>query len=51
MDHIVNGENVTKAHLVAHGFEDDDMNKLNSDSPTVSKESLRMALAIMSSKK
>ena len=43
------GENIIKARLVARGFEE--CNKIRADSPTVSKEVLRIFLAIMASNK
>ena len=44
-----NGNPITKARLVARGFEEDS-NLLRKDSPTCSRESVRMLLAIASSK-
>ena len=46
---IVKDEKVIKARLVARGFEEDSL-RLTKDSPTCSKECLRIALAIASSK-
>ena len=44
------GKNVFKARLVARGFEEDS-SQLRSDSPTCTKESLRMLLCILAAKK
>ena len=44
------GKLVTKARLVARGFEED-KSQLRTDSPTCTKESLRMLLSILSAKK
>mgnify|MGYP001795813812 CR=1 FL=1 len=45
---IVNGEKVIKARLVARGFEEDNSEILK-DSPTCTKESMRLALTIFAS--
>ena len=45
---LCNGSKVTKARLVARGFEEEDLNTLKTDSPTCSKESLRLIMAISS---
>ena len=42
-----NGVPVTKARLVARGFEDMDISVQNTNSPTCTKESLRVALTVM----
>lgn len=42
-----NGKQTYKARLVARGFQDRDTNNIRNDSPTCSKEGLRIALAIM----
>ena len=44
------GQRVTKARLVARGFEED-KSQLRTDSPTCSKESLRMLISILAAKK
>ena len=46
---IKNGKPVTKARLVARGFEEDSIN-LKKDSPTCLKESVKITLAIASTK-
>ena len=46
---MIDGVNITKARLVARGFEDGDLGNCAIDSPTSSKESIRIALAVMSS--
>ena len=43
------GSVVTKARLVARGYEDKEVDNLNTNSPTCSKESIRVALAILAS--
>ena len=40
---------VIKARLVARGFEEENLNEIRKDSPTCSKENLRIVLAIISS--
>ena len=45
----VNNKQVCKARLVARGFQDRDAGNVRNDSPTCSKEGLRIALAIMAS--
>lgn len=45
----VNGKQIYKARLVARGFQERDAGNIRNDSPTCSKESLRIALAIMAS--
>ena len=47
---VKNGNLTLKARLVARGFEED-QSQLRTDSPTCSKESLRMLLCILSAKK
>ena len=47
---VKGGQLVTKARLVARGFEED-QSQLRTDSPTCSKESLRMMLSVLASKK
>ena len=42
-----NGERFIKARLVARGFEEDDLDKLRTNSPTCGKESLRILMAII----
>ena len=42
-----NGEQLTKARLVATGFEEEDKEKLGTDSPTCCKENLRVLFAII----
>ena len=44
-----NNEIITKARLVARGFEEDTV-RIQKDSPTCSKESVRLALSIAASK-
>ena len=46
---IKNGESVTKARLVARGFEEYNLDEIRKDSPTCSKENLRLILAVISS--
>ena len=46
---VINGKTVVKARLVAKGFQDVDAENIRNDSPTCSKEGLRIALGIMSS--
>ena len=46
----VGGTKVFKARLVAKGFQDKESHLIRSDSPTCGKESLRIMLAILSSK-
>lgn len=46
---IKNGETITKARLVARGFEEDSSN-LQKDSPTCAKESVKLAVAIAATK-
>ena len=46
---IVNEEQTLKARLVAKGFQDKDANNIRNDSPTCSKESLRIVLGIIAS--
>ena len=41
---------VIKARLVARGFEEENLNEIRKDSPTCSKENLRIVLAIISSR-
>ena len=41
---------MTKARLVVRGFEDHEMNKENTDSPTCSKETIRIAISLMAAK-
>ena len=48
---VVNGKSVTKARLVARGFEDSGISGRPTDSPTCSKESVRMMLSILASKR
>lgn len=48
---VVNGVSVAKARLVARGFEDSEVKGRQTDSPTCSKESIRVVLAIIASKK
>ena len=43
------GRPVIKARLVARGFEEENLNEIRKDSPTCSKENLRIVLAIISS--
>ena len=43
------GSVITKARLVARGYEDQEVDSLNTNSPTCSKESIRLALAILAS--
>ena len=45
----VNNKQVCKARLVARGFQDRNAGNIRNDSPTCSKEGLRIALAIMAS--
>lgn len=45
----VNGLDVTKARLVARGFEDEEATNRRKDSPTCAKESLRITLALIAS--
>ena len=42
-----NGERFIKARLVAHGFEQGDLDKLRTDSPTCGKESLQILMAMI----
>ena len=42
-----NGERFIKARLVARGFEEDDLDKLRTDSPTCGQESLQILMAII----
>ena len=44
-----NGKQICKARLVARGFQDTNVNDIRHDSPTCSKEGLRIALGIMAS--
>lgn len=46
---IKNGERIVKARLVARGFEED-IGSLRTDSPTCSKEAIKLSFAIISSK-
>ena len=48
---VVKGTAVTKARLVARGFEDYEIGNRQTDSPTCSKESIRLVLSIIASKK
>ena len=48
-DKLSNGDNILKARLVARGFQDKDACNIRNDSPTCSKESLRIVLGIMAS--
>ena len=41
------GRKVAKARLVAKGFQDSDGSSVRTDSPTCSKEGLKLALAVM----
>jgi hypothetical protein len=41
---------MTKARLAARGFEDHEVKNLQTDSPTCSKETIRIAIALMASK-
>ena len=45
---LCNGLKVAKARLVARGFEEEGLNTIKTDSPTCSKESLRLIMAICS---
>ena len=47
----IDGLDVTKARLVAQGFEDDEAKGRRKDSPTCSKESLRITLALIAASK
>ena len=47
---VVNGISIAKACLVARGFEDSEVKGRQTDSPTCSKESIRIVLAIIASK-
>ena len=47
-DKYIDGKHVTKARLVARGFEESEL--LQTDSPTCSKESIRLMTAIIASK-
>ena len=47
----IDGLDVTKARLVAQGFEDDEARGKRKDSPTCSKESLRITLALIAASK
>ena len=47
----VDGLDITKARLCARGFEDEEGTNQRTDSPTCSKESLRIAFAIIASSK
>ena len=46
----MNGISIAKAHLVARGFEDSEVKGRQTDSPTCSKESIHIVLAIIASK-
>ena len=46
---VKNGNTLTKARLVVRGFEEDSLN-IQKDSPTCSREALRLSLAVASSK-
>ena len=43
---LCNGSKITKARLVARGFEKEGLNTLKTDSPTCSKKGLRLIMAI-----
>ena len=45
----LNDKQVCKARLVGRGFQDRDVGNIRNESPTCSKEGLRIALAIMAS--
>ena len=47
----IDGLDITKARLVARGFEDDEAKGRRKDSPTCSKESLRITLALIAASK
>ena len=46
----INGEKKNKARLVARGYEEDEMESFNKDSPTCSKESLRAMITVINAK-
>ena len=48
---VVKGTPVTKARLVARGFEDAEIRDRQTDSPTCSKESIQLVLSMIASKK
>ena len=48
---VVKGTAVTKARLVARGFEDAEIGDRQTDSPTCSRESIRLVLSMIASKK
>ena len=45
---VIGEDKIIKARLVARGFEDEEIKRLTTDSPTFSKESLHIVLTIMS---
>ena len=46
----VGSKNVLEAHLVARGFEEQNLTEIEQDSPTCSRESLRLVLAVVAMK-
>ena len=46
----IEGKSIIKARLVARGFEEKEKDEMRKDSPTVSKENIRLMLTITSSR-